>query len=184
MSRIEYRRAALALRSDGRTLFGIAAPYDQPARIEGRFTERIKRGAFARCLRDKGDVMLCRDHDMHQLLARTSNDSLVLEDQGDGLHFRATLAEFTLADDTLAQVRAGLLAGMSIGFYVRGETWNTARDQRSLDDIELIEISAVGPAVAYDGTSIAARARPRGVKSHRRPRDTAWDRFRRSLAGL
>jgi hypothetical protein len=75
--------------------------------------------------------MLCRDHDMHALLARTSNCSLLLDDMGDGLHFRAQLAEFTLADDTLAQVRAGLLAGMSIGFYVRNEAWN--RRTRSAD---------------------------------------------------
>ena len=120
-------------------------------------------------------MILCRDHDMHQLLARTSNGSLALEDMGDGLHFRATLAEFTLADDTLAQVRAGLLAGMSIGFYVRGEAWNGARDQRTLQDIQLVEISAVGPAVAYGGTSIAARSRTHiSVRA----------RLRRSLAGL
>jgi HK97 family phage prohead protease len=157
MPRIEYR-TALELRSDGRTLYGLAAPYNQPATI-GSFTERIARGAFARVLRDKSDVLLCRDHNTNQLLARCSNSSLVLEDASDGLHFRAQLAEFTLADDTLAQVRAGLLAGMSIGFYTRAETWNGARDQRTLNDLELVEISAVGPAVAYGGTSIAARSR-------------------------
>jgi HK97 family phage prohead protease len=173
--RLEYR-TALDLRSDGRTLFGLAAPYDQPAKI-GSFTETIARGAFARVLRDKSDVMLCRDHDMSQLLARCSNGSLALEDATDGLRFRATLVETSLANDTLAEVRAGLLAGMSIGFYVEAESWNGARDQRTLNDIELIEISAVGPAVAYPTTTIAARARV----SHRHD---ARDRLQRSLAGL
>lgn len=173
--RIEYRTAQLNLRSDGRTLYGVAAPYDQPATI-GSFVERIAPGAFTRTLRERSDVMLLRDHDMHQLLARTSNASLTLDDMSDGLHFRAQLAEFTLADDTLAQVRAGLLAGMSIGFYVRGETWNGGRDQRTLNDIELVEISAVGPAVAYGGTSIAARSKA-GLPAARR-------RLLRSLAGL
>jgi uncharacterized protein len=178
LPRIEYR-VALNLRSDGRTLYGLAAPYDQPATI-GSFTERIAPGAFARCLRDKADVMLCRDHDMASLLARCSNGSLVLEDKADGLHFRATLVETSLANDTLAEVRSGLLAGMSIGFYARAETWNGARDQRTLNDIELVEISAVGPAVAYDGTSIAARAKPHDDIM----RVTARARLLRSLAGL
>lgn len=173
MSKLEYR-ASLDLRSDGRTLFDRAAPYNEPATLGG-FTERIAPGAFARTLRAGADVMLCRDHDLHSLLARTSNGSLTLDDRADGLHFRAALAEFTAADDVLAQARAGLLAGCSIGFYVKAETWNPARDQRTLQDIELIEISAVGPAVAYAGTSISARSRaPVAARA----------RLLRSLAGL
>jgi uncharacterized protein len=174
--KIEYR-ATIELRSDGRVLYGLAAPYDQPAKI-GPFTERIARGAFGRVLRDKGDVMLLRDHDPRQLLARTGNGSLTIEDATDGLRFRATLAEFTTADDALAQARAGLLAGCSIGFYVRGETWNGARDQRVLNDIELIEISAVQAAVAYPQTAIAARSRIG------RPDFDASRRRRHVLAGL
>lgn len=158
MPKLEYR-SALELRADGRTLFGLAAPYGGPGAKIGSFTERIAPGAFTRALREQSDVMLLRDHDQHQLLARTSNGSLKLDDMGDGLHFRATLAEFTLADDTLAQTRSGLLAGMSIGFYIRGEQWSGDRSQRTLQDIELIEISAVGPAVAYPATSVQARHR-------------------------
>jgi HK97 family phage prohead protease len=175
MPRIEYR-TALDLRSDGRTLFGLAAPYNQPATI-GSFVERIAPGAFSRVLRDRSDVMLCRDHDMSALLARCSNGSLQLSDEPDGLHFRATLVETSLANDTLAEVRAGLLAGMSIGFYVRAESWSGSRDQRTLQDVELVEISAVGPAVAYEGTSIAARGRVLDVKHSRA-------RLLRGLAGL
>jgi HK97 family phage prohead protease len=175
--KLEYR-AARELRSDGRTLYGLAAPYDQPAKI-GSFTERIARGAFARTLRDKGDVMLCRDHKLDQVLARTANGSLVLDDAADGLRFRATLAEFSMADDALAQARAGLLAGCSIGFYVRDDAWNGGRDQRTLREIELIEISAVQAAVAYPQTSIAARSRAQG-----RMVPAAVIRRRLALAGL
>jgi HK97 family phage prohead protease len=176
MPQLEYRKAEL--RSDGRTLFGIAAPYDAPATL-GNFVERIARGAFARAMRQGSDVMLLRDHDMTQLLARTANRSLTLEDRSDGLHFTATLAEFTAADDALAQARAGLLAGCSIGFYVRAESWNETRSERTLTDVELIEISCVQSAVAYAGTSIAAR--------HRHGRSTVsrdLARRRRALAGL
>jgi uncharacterized protein len=71
MARLEYR-SALTLRSDGRTLYGVAAPYGQPAQI-GSFRETISRGAFARVLREGNDVMLLKDHDMTALLARTGN---------------------------------------------------------------------------------------------------------------
>ena len=172
---IEYRFAR-DLRSDGRTLFGLAAPYGQAAQIGG-FSETINRGAFGRTLRDGADVMLLRDHDPTQLLARTSNGSLALQDGADGLHFRAELAQFTTADDTLSMVRAGLLAGMSIGFYVRAERWDNGQTQRTLDDIELVEISAVQAAVAYPGTAIAARSRSLSSEIARRRR-------RRALMGL
>lgn len=175
--RLEYR-TALELRADGRTLLGLAAPYGQPTRIEG-FTETIARGAFAATLRDGADVMLLRDHDPRQLIARTANRSLTLEDASDGLRFRtAALPSFTAADDVLAMARAGLLAGCSIGFRVRGEQWNTTRDQRTLTDIELVEVSVVQAAVAYEGTSIAARGLTLGAKI------SARSRLRRTLAGL
>jgi uncharacterized protein len=175
VARLEYRAAEL--RSDGRQLYGLAAPYNRPAPIGG-FVERIAPGAFTRTLQARADVMLLRDHDMTQLLARAGNGSLVLEDRGDGLHFRAELAQFTAADDALAMARAGLLAGCSIGFYARAEEWNTRRDERTLTDIELVEISAVQSLVAYEGTSIAARSR------RRPPNDVGRARRRRQLAGL
>jgi uncharacterized protein len=175
MPRIEYRAAEL--RSDGRTLFGVAAPYGKPATLPG-FRETIAAGAFARCLREHEDVLLCRDHDMAQVLARVGNGSLQLEDRPDGLHFRTgELPNFTAANDTLEMARAGLLAGCSIGFFVRGEDWSARRDQRTLTDVELVEISAVQSAVAYSGTSIAARSRPP-------PKTSSLVRLRRSLAGL
>lgn len=173
--RVEYRAAEL--RSDGRMLYGVAAPYGKPATLPG-FVETIKPGAFARSMRDGSDIMLLRDHDMNAVLARTKNGSLVLEDRADGLHFRTTeLPRFTNADDVLEMARSGLLAGCSIGFYVRSESWTGGRDQRTLVDIELVEISAVQSAVAYNGTSIAARSRAR-------PKTSTLVRLRRSLAGL
>jgi HK97 family phage prohead protease len=154
---LERRTVAFELRTVGRELFGVAVPYGSTADI-GSFKESVARGALSRVLRERSDVMLLRDHKADQLLARVSNGSLVLEDAPDGLHFRATLAQFTAADDALAQARAGLLAGMSFGFRARADRWNAARDERTLTDIELIEISAVQSAVAYEATSVAARS--------------------------
>jgi phage head maturation protease len=72
---------------------------------------------------------------------------------------------------------------MSIGFYVRSETWNAQRNERTLGDIELVEISAVGPAVAYSGTSISARSHLRPDASNVAPAHH-FSRQRRRLAGL
>lgn len=178
MPALEYRRA-VELRSDGRVLLGRAIPYGQWAEI-GRFRERVEPGAFARTLRARDDVLLLADHDLGRVLARTANRSLVLDDQADGLHFRAELAQFTAADDVLAQAKAGLLSGASIGFYVRdgGEQWNAAGNERTLRDLELVEVSAVSSFPAYDGTSIAARSRRFSAG------EIARRRRRRQLAGL
>jgi phage head maturation protease len=50
---------------------------------------------------------------------------------------------------------------MSFGFRVAssGERWNSARTQRTLNDVELIEISIIsGGFPAYDGTTVSARS--------------------------
>jgi Escherichia/Staphylococcus phage prohead protease len=159
--RLEYRDRPLQLRTAGRTLFGLAAPYNEAAQIGG-FTERIKPGAFRTSLRSGGDIRLLMDHNMGALLARSGNNSLVLEDQADGLHFRAELAEFSAADDALAMARTGLLSGASIGFLLRRDEWSSDRAERVLLDVELVEISVITGGEPVYSTSVAARSRQPG----------------------
>ena len=70
----------LEVRDDGtgRRVFGIAAPFDQPARVDdghGPFTEVIRRGAFAKTIRERGDrVKLLSQH------KRTENPLCVFEE--------------------------------------------------------------------------------------------------------
>jgi HK97 family phage prohead protease len=156
---LETRTLSTELRvAAGRTLFGHAAVWDRPALIGARFTEVVRRGAFAAHLAGGADVFLLAHHDFSQPLARTGNGSLQLREDAEGLAFEATLPETRAADDVLALARSGTIAGASFAFRVPagGDTWPT-RDRRELRQLELIEVSAV-TVPAYAETSISARA--------------------------
>jgi HK97 family phage prohead protease len=156
---VETRAVSAELRvTSGRTLLGHAAVWDRPALIGGRFTEIVRRGAFAAHLASGADVFLLAHHDFSQPLARTGNGSLQLREDAKGLAFEATLPETRAADDILALARSGTIAGASFAFRVPagGDVW-PARDRRELHQLELIEVSAVTQP-AYADTTISARS--------------------------
>jgi HK97 family phage prohead protease len=169
---IERRAARVELRSGGGGLVGIAAPYGQWAPI-GHFREKIERGAFARALTG-GDILLLADHDASRLLARSANGSLVLDDRPDGLHFAATLPDTSAARDTLELARSGLLGGASIGFHVGRDLWNADRTERTLLDVELVEISCISATPAYSGTQVLARSRQQARRKSADAHDLIW----------
>ena len=108
----------------------IAAPFNMVAHIGG-FDERIVPGAFTETLRDGHDILALADHDHRQLLGRTKNGSLQLEETRSGLEFSLDLPDTSLGRDVLALAERGDLGGMSFGFKVgaAGERWvkNDAR---------------------------------------------------------
>jgi HK97 family phage prohead protease len=152
------RRAAVEVRVAGRRLEGLAAPYNRPTRIAG-FTEVVRPGAFRRSLAAGGDVLALMDHDAGKVLARTRNGSLLLTEDASGLRFSLQIPRTALGNDALAMAEDGLLGGASFGFRVpRGGDRIEGRT-RELLDVDLVEISIVSAVPAYDGTSVAARAR-------------------------
>jgi uncharacterized protein len=169
---VETRSSAIEFRTTGRTLLGHAAVWDRPTLIGGRFSEVVRRGAFAAHLASGADVFLLAHHDFAQPLARTGNASLRLIEDVKGLAFEATLPETRAADDILALARAGTIAGASFAFRVPegGDRWPTV-DRRELVQVELVEISAVTQP-AYAETTITARARlqasPAAAAAYRR----------------
>jgi HK97 family phage prohead protease len=159
------RRYATELRAAGRELVGHAAVWDQPARIEGRFTEVVKRGSFRTSLTAGADIACLVDHDPGRLLGRTKSGTLVLNEDGKGLAFTVSVPHTGLGDDIIELARRGDLGGMSFGFRVPvgGDAW-PAPDRRELRSIELAEISVVHFKPAYEGTSVAARMSVRAAR--------------------
>lgn len=153
---IEYRASA-GVAATGRTLTGYAATYGVETRI-GEYRERIKHGAFARTLSEGRDILALADHDQHKVLGRTSSGSLVLRDDGHGLHFSLTLPDTTAGRDVAALAQRGDLGGASFGFIARDETWHG--DLRELADVELHEISMISGWPAYRCNQISIRAKP------------------------
>lgn len=152
---LERRAAELEVRAKGRMLEGYAAVVEAHAKIAD-FEEVIARGAFTETLKS-GDKLALVDHNPSQLLARTRNGSLKLAEDTRGLHFSIDLPKTTLADDVLALAEAGSLGGASFGFIAVRDRWTG--NLRTLEAIDLREISVVSAWPAYPETSVSARSR-------------------------
>jgi HK97 family phage prohead protease len=143
---------------DGRTVVGIAAPFDSPAPINehGRsFSEIIRRGAFARTIAERGasKVKLLALHDYGAMpLGRAS----LLREDAAGLYLEARVSKTTAGDEALALIADGALDAFSIGFTVTGagERWDARSNTRELTDVKLHEISLT-PFPAYAGALVA-----------------------------
>src|SRR6185437_15993750 len=94
-TKIERRSLAADLRAESQgdemSLVGYAALFNSESKNLGAFRERIKPGAFTRSLNEGADVKALVNHDPSQLLGRTKNGTLKLEQDDRGLKFRVVL---------------------------------------------------------------------------------------------
>lgn len=80
--RIEQREGD----TGGRTVTGYAAKFESWSEpICGWFVEQIRRGAFDEC--DTSDAIMCFNHNVNDILARTSSGTLTLAVDEVGLRF-------------------------------------------------------------------------------------------------
>jgi HK97 family phage prohead protease len=164
----ERRAAALEVRASGRRLAGYAATFGQRAKL-GRFEEQLAPGAFRASL-DGRDIVALVDHDRGKVLGRTASGSLRLSQDSRGLAFELDLPDTQAARDVLALATRGDLGGMSFGFTVPegGESWRG--NLRTLNLVELREISVISAWPAYPETSVSVRALDRMAEAERRRR--------------
>lgn len=145
---------------DGRTIYGLAVPFDTPTEIRelGRsYIEVFKRGAFAKTLRERGDkVKVLALHNRRELpLGRAQR----LEEDAAGLLAELRVSKTSSGDEVLELVRDGALDSLSIGFTPiksvdrppasRGDPPVVERREVALHEI------SVTPFPAYDGAQIA-----------------------------
>ena len=112
--KLERRYADLS-EIEGRTLTGLALPFETEARV-GTMRERFARGS----VQSTGEAVLNRQHQRAVPLARepeTLSRSRVTGFRA--LHARRRLPETRESDDVLALVKARVLRGLSCG--IRGE---------------------------------------------------------------
>jgi HK97 family phage prohead protease len=151
------RRAIVGeLRAKGRRLEGYAAVFGTEARI-GAFIETIAPGAFAASLAERSDILALLDHDPARLLARTRSGTLRLAEDSRGLAFDLDVPATTLGTDVLALAERNDLGGASFAFTVKRERWDG--EQRTLESVDLHEVSIIHSWPAYTGTVVEARAR-------------------------
>lgn len=166
-----------AAAGDGSTLEGYAARFGVETFIPdqaGGFVEVIRRGAFARSLRESTPVLMF-EHGRHPLVGTLPLGTLQIAEEDDkGLWVSARLLDTWLVEPVRAAVAAGAVNGMSFRFHVPegGDRWSRRNgvDYRELLDVG---VSELGPVVfpAYDATSV-------GVRS---PRDDTGELVRRGI---
>ncbi len=150
------QRFAAGASVDGRSLYGVAAPFGSETRIAD-FREVIAPGAFTRSLAAGGDVLALADHDPAKVLGRTRTGSLELLESPAGLEYRLSLPDTQAGRDLQALAARGDLGGVSFGFTVVRDSW--AGEVRTLHEVTLHEVSIVSAWPAYPTTTVSLRSR-------------------------
>jgi HK97 family phage prohead protease len=112
---LEVRSAAHG--GDGRTIEGIAVPYNYPQQIDETLTESFAPGAFDHMLNVAHRIPFTRDH-MSQggtLIGR----ALELRNDAAGLWGRWRVSATVAGEETLALIKDGVLSELSVGFRER-----------------------------------------------------------------
>lgn len=145
---------------DEGTLVGHAAVFNQHASLPYGY-ETLAPTAFDNVLASAPDVRALINHDPSKLLARTTNGSLRLGTDAEGLTFSMDMPDTTYANDLRELVRTGLVTGMSFGFIPGADEWTSAPDGRQLRTHTSIKsLLDVSPVTfpAYSGTNVALRS--------------------------
>lgn len=147
--------AELRASGEGRTIEGLAAPFNSPATIRdafGEYEETIAPGAFTRTISERaGKIKLLAQHNRASF--PLGNIPRLWEDPA-GLRMEAVVADTTAGNDALTLVRDRVVMGLSIGFNVVRQDWNEDFSARTIHEIRLAEISLVAePAYADAGVT-------------------------------
>jgi len=161
-SQAEFRSFEGEIRAegDGNTFVGYAAKFNVPSEPLP-FIERIAPGAFGKSLRQRSkDVRLYVNHNSDMVLASKKSGTLRLMEDEVGLRVEADLPDTTAARDLRALMQAGVVSTMSFGFTVPrgGDKWSGDGMERTLNGINLHEVSVVTGFPAYPQTTAAVRS--------------------------
>jgi uncharacterized protein len=145
-----------------RTVSGYAMRFEVPTvlfSVDGvDYIEIIDRNALAGC--DMNDVVFDRGHAMEdKLLARTSNNSLRLSVDDNGLVFEADIADTQDGRDCYELIKRGDINGCSFAAIVAEESYDReTHTRRILRFSALYDVAAV-TFPAYPNTEITAELR-------------------------
>lgn len=150
MSDMQYRSFApdLQVRSagDGRTVCGIAVPYNAPTRINEQLIEQFARGAFNHQVDRPQRVKFAREHVMlgGELIGAAS----MLRDDAAGLYVELRTAKTPAGEATLELVRDGALDQLSVAFRAgkdrRLGAGHVERVQADLREVAIVMEGAYG----------------------------------------
>ncbi|AEV52065.1 putative capsid protein [Rhodococcus phage REQ1] len=195
---VEFRANTAAGDGDGRTLEGYAAVFDQDTEInswEGRFTERIAKGAFKKTLRERKPIMQYdhgRDSRVGSVPIGVYED--IREDEH-GLFVSGRVFDNPVVEPIRQAIEGGAVTGMSFKFRVTRDEWTDKNGKRVRGDeiskllwepgdrgplartIREVSLFEAGPVStpAYAGTSV-------GVRMTEQDREALAAEYRRTMA--
>ncbi|MFD2028962.1 HK97 family phage prohead protease [Promicromonospora aerolata] len=151
MSLLLYRNALLRADGDGRTIHGLAVPFDVETEVSdgfGRYRERFAPGAFARSIAQRGSkIKLLANHDSRVFpIGRATS----LEERSDGLHAAFTVADTVAGNEALELVRSGTVDSFSVGFAPVSERQDgnvVVRTEVALREVSLVAFPAYPDAL-------------------------------------
>lgn len=116
------------------------------------FVERVRAGTFDKAIKRGTPIELRFNHD--KIIGDTTSNLELYEDNI-GLYARAIISD----TQVIEKAQRGELRGWSFGFIAEGETWDKEGeiDGRTLEDIDLKEVSILDKTPAYFGTSVEVR---------------------------
>lgn len=148
---IEFRAAG-----DGKIRAGgYAAKFDTLSQNLGGFVEQIRKGTFAKTVRE-ADIRALFNHDDNFLLGRNRAGTLRLEEDDVGLAYEVDLPDTTAGRDVATMLERGDLSGSSFSFRTISDEWGETESGFPLRTLTSVALLDVGPAVfpAYtDATS-------------------------------
>lgn len=125
---IEQREVGTA----SRIIAGYAAKFESWSEpIMGWFREKITRSAFEDC--DLSDVIMCFNHNVDDILARTVSGTLTLSVDDIGLKFSFEAPNTTRGNDMLELVHRGDINKCSFKFIVEADEWFYADEKNRLE---------------------------------------------------
>ena len=127
------------------------------------FRETIDPNAFETAIASGDVIDFYAEHNPDKLLATTSNGSLVLRVDDQGLYMEAQMLDTNDGRDTYELIKTGVITSMSFGFIVLDDSWDMDGGDfddgvplRTVNELFLKEVSAVR-FPAYLSSSIEAR---------------------------
>lgn len=140
--RVAFRADVSITSGDTHEFAGYASVYEQPYDMLdafGPYREVVTSGAAAQSLaRSDLDVPLVLGHDQLRRIARTTNGTLRLSEDGRGLRVDATLDP---ADADVAYIspklRSGLIDEMSFAFRITSGVWSPDFTEFRIDRVDL-----------------------------------------------
>lgn len=139
--------ASLEIRAegDGRTIVGIAVPYDVEQRIGPNLVEVFRRGAFEAVARNAHRVKMLFQHKADAPIGR----AIMLEEREGGLYGEFRISKTEAGDEALELIRDGVLTNLSVGFQpLKDEKRNGVvnRIKAHLAEVSLVTFGAYGDA--------------------------------------